>query len=221
MKLFNDYTGKEVESLTDEDIQRLINLECADRGAPMLPPLPVEPKAPEVKPDMTLYQVAYGLYVDNLPDATKIIEAIKSSSAIYDTNYCCGYQYQRATPKSLADTAMTTSQVFSPEKWGSAENDYAKYEAAKKQYDADIKEYQSAAGERSAVSEYIWGIVSECRRFMNRREQMLGYLQQYIDLAEGDAETGARFFKKAYSDWNKYLSEDLTPIDYAHDDLAQ
>ena len=57
IRLLADYSGAELEQLTDEQVDKLINYECAEAGVPFAPepPTPFVPAKPEH--DVTLFQI--------------------------------------------------------------------------------------------------------------------------------------------------------------------
>jgi hypothetical protein len=52
IKRFEDVTDADVLELTEREIERWIDVECACEGAPLLPPMPVEPAALTILPDL-------------------------------------------------------------------------------------------------------------------------------------------------------------------------
>lgn len=213
-----DYTGQEVENLTDEQVQKIINLECADAGAPMLPERPERPEKLTHKPDMQLYQVGgyYGWHVKTPEDAAKILSVLGDVD-VWDTEYAgSNYNNKRAKKKEGCELTgkVEAINVFSPELWDEVKLEIEAYDAKKKSYDKLLEEYNKADKERNNISEWVWGIVSDARDFKRKREELETFKQSYIDLAEGDLELGDKFFLKAYPDAAQWLGNH-----FEHDEI--
>lgn len=205
-----EYTGAEVENLTDEQVQKIINFECADAGAPMLPVRPEEPIRPNHKPDMQLYQVGgyYGWYVKTAEQAANILE-ILGSIELWDTEYAGNsYDNKRAKRKDF-DVAgkVEASNVFSPELWDRIKSEMEIYNQNKKNYDKNLADYNAAYKERNNISEWVWEIISDARQFKRKREELLQFKQSYLELADNNIELGDKFFLKAYPAANSYLNK--------------
>jgi hypothetical protein len=215
-----DYTGQEVEQLTDAQVQKIINFECADAGAPMLPERPEQPEKPTHKPDMQLYQVGgyYGWHVRTPEEAATVLGAL-AKVVLWDTDYAgSNYNNKKAVKKDFnsAQEKVEATNVFSPELWDKVKSEMEAYDQKKKAYDTAIESYNKADRARNEISSWVWGVVSEARSFAYKRTELEGFKQNYIDLAEGDLELGEKFFIKAYPDSNQYLGKH-----FQHDDLKQ
>ncbi len=205
-----DFTGEEVENLTDEKVQKLINFECADAGAPMLPERPDLPTKPDYKPDMQLYQVGgyYGWYVRTAEEAASILKVL-GGVELWDTDYTNSYDNKRAKRKESFDSAgkIEASNVFSPELWDKIKSEMEAYNVSKKNYDRQLESYNQAYKERNNISDYVWEIISDARAFKRKREELEQFKRNYLELADGNEELGSKFFTKAYPDADKHLSK--------------
>jgi hypothetical protein len=213
-----DYTGKEAELLTDEQVQKIINFECADAGAPMLPERPEQPDKPNHKPDMQLYQVGgyYGWYVKTPEEAAKILEALRTVE-IWDTDHAgSGYNHKKAKKKEFyeAQEKVEAVSVFSLELWDKVKAEMEAYDHKKKVYDKAIENYNKADKERNSISEWVWGVISDAREFKAKREELEAFKLNYLELAEHDKELGDKFFLKVYPDAGNWLGKY-----FQHEDL--
>jgi len=215
-----NYTGKEVESLTDEQVQKIIDFECADAGCPMLPNMPIQPTKPVFKPDMQLFLVGgwYGWYVKTLDEATKILDAL-ANVEIWDTSYAGNDNISRVGHrKADLECKAESVKVFSPELWDKAKSEIESYNILKKTYDTLLSDYNDAAKERGSISSWVWGIVFGARAFKAKREAFLAYKQNYLTLAEGNEELGEKFFLKAYPDAYNYINNFFNHTDIKQQD---
>lgn len=222
MKFLQDYTGEELELITDDAVAKLVSLECAEQGRPLLPPYPEKPVKPDYKADITLYKVggSYGWYAETLEDAAKILSVI-SSVNIWNTEYSgSNYDFKKAVRKDTCSwddpSKVEAEKAFSPELWDKVSNELEAYSKNKKLYDSELEEYRKAEKERTEISDWIWKHVNNAKNFKRKRDNFKSNLDDYIKLADGDEEAGRKFFNKSCPDANEYIGKF-----YNHSDLKQ
>lgn len=214
-----NYTGQEIENITDEQVKKIIEFECADAGCPMLPNMPVMPVKPEYKPDMQLYQVGgyYGWCVASLEDATKLLDVL-ANIEVWEADYV-GSNYNNKIGKrkdTNSELKAENVKVFSPKLWSEVKSEIESYNQLKKNYDLSLENYNQAVKDRESISTWVWEVVSGARSFKCKREQLEQFKVNYLELAEGNEELGNKFFLKAYPDAEKWINNY-----YTHEDLKQ
>ncbi len=206
MKRVDEMTREELLALTEDGIQTLIDLECAYMGVPLLPVAPVEPKKPDVEPDVTVYYVAGEYFVDKA-DAQRVAELIGECP-----RYKYTYAYGLYDGKIVRGTETTMLTVIT-EKWMSERlyNQHRQalemYGEARKQYDADRKKYDQILRDRQAIADEVLQKVNEARDWENTVQWIIEQYNRYLKLAEGNQVVAMRFLVKAHAPSKTVLAE--------------
>jgi hypothetical protein len=208
IKLLGDYKGWELEALSDEAVQRIVDLECAEAGAPLTPTrvAPLEPFKHQY--DVKLYKVG-GLYVQSMAEAESLRAALRSIS-LWDLTSSWKHGYQNYAKPSVDELEISPVDTYSLGALDIKKDALARHEEAKKAHEKDTEDYDRAVNARGAVSESVWRVVQNAWSFKNQRERLRTELDRYIALADGDGAIGLRFFEKAYGDYRIYLRARVT-----------
>ena len=209
MQTIHDLTDAEVATLTDDQVNMFIDIECARKGAPLLPPCPAEPEKPKAEPDKTFYGVA-GLWFATAAEAAEVLDVVtKHPQYTYDYR---GNQYVAKRGASYNGEDVATKRMFSPERYEAHRKTLEKYEADKKLYDGERKRYDDALAKRGDITQEVWDSVSQSREIRSEREQIDRNYARYTELAKGDKEIAFGFLTQhvatgAYShDHSHYLA---------------
>lgn len=192
MQTIHDLNDDEIATLTDEQVNVLVDIACAQAGAPLLPAEPTEPVKPDAKEDQTFYGVA-GLYFETAEAAAEVL-------AVIDKHKTYDYDYKSfgkvAKPgRSYYANEVSSTKMFSVGYYDQHRKALEQYEAAKKAFESDKKRYDEAVSARRATVEEVWDIVSRAREIKSEREQIQRSHDRYLELAKGDKEIAFNFLQ--------------------------
>lgn len=185
--------------LTDEEVQRLIDLECSREGVPLLPadpgPSPVEPK---VENDVRTYEVSLGYRsVAELQDrmaATKLAEAISGVTTI-DTSYRKGRSVVTGT--SQPEVKVDVKERLSESVYEAHRVELERYQTARDEWEEMNRAWKAARRDREEVVDRIQGAITEAWNRRREREKAIDLWERYLVLADGEVQTARRFLKDA------------------------
>lgn len=219
VRLLSDYRGSELEELTDEQVQRLVDLECVDAGLPFAPDPPAEyvPLKPEY--DVKLYQVGKtGVMVLDRTQAEQIAEYLRPFNLwSHDIDWRMGYN--PVAKRSEDELEVMVVNAHSPKQAQSRKDVMARDAELKTAHEKANTEYTNACTARQKISDQVWHVAIEARDFKYRRAGLLGQLNRCVELADGNATVGLRFFAKAHN-YSEYFRvsvvNDSLKITHAH-----
>lgn len=94
MKTIDEMTKSEILSLKDEDVDMTIHIECMKQGIKLMNKPKSKIFSNDFKKDTRRYQIGnFGIYFDNLKEAEKVADFLKSCKNIVDNSYVFGYEY--------------------------------------------------------------------------------------------------------------------------------
>lgn len=204
MRDFNELTNAEILALSEREIETYIDLACAEQGAPFLPPEPVEPVKPSIQSDLTVFKIG-GLLIGGSDIATQIL-ALLADTTVYEDTYLT-YAVSLKAPRPIghdhyAYPKIESIAAITPTTHETVKQALEVYTAAKKKYDEEKKEYDRAISLRSGISEEIRERVYVAQADRDLRKRLRDDFGRYLKLADGNAEIAARFFAKAYSQYD-------------------
>lgn len=206
VRLLNDYTGAELEELDEQQVQRLIDLECADAGLPFAPEAP-SPYVPlKQERDVRLYQVGK---TDVLVSKREDAEAISRFLAKHELWTNAGdwrYSYNTVAKRATDDLEVSVVDTYSPARMQERKDALAHDAELKAAHEKATTEYEKACDARNNVSANVWKIMHQAWAFKSERESLLRQLDRCIELADGNNAIGLRFFEKAHTGYKKFFS---------------
>ena len=215
MRKLEELTTDEIVALSDDDVERYIDLACAESGVPLLPPMPMPPDKPDAEPDGVVYAVG-GIRFFEREDAQRVVD-IANDLRRADEAYApgAGWRHKIVTAKDDPETVETV-KVWTPTGWDRNRNAIQKYDDAHATYDAENKEYQAAVKARGEASEWVRRTVSGAYAEHMRRQRLERDYARYLDIADGNEVVAARFLREAHSD-----AEEVLPHLYRAEDDAR
>ena len=194
MRRYTDLTKKELAELSQEELDRFIELELAYAGVtPVM--YPVKPMIKEIALDMS--EVAYevfGVLFKNQEDALTVskMEVFREDYDYYGAGY--NYKYLK-----LNDNNGVKAEKYYKKEEVLAIKDVLKgnrlleeeYGKQKKMYDAFLKDTE-------AIRDSVREAVTAAHTFFQRVAAMKLQYQRYLTLAEGDEKIARNFFDSAY-----------------------
>jgi len=197
---YYELNEEQLLTLTDDEVKRLVDYECAIEGVPMLPPHPgPAPECAIPEPDVQCYEVG-GVITTDPEHAARIITAI-TSGPMFSANYCGkDYHTRYLTPilgKSYNQPKIESGVYRSAEQWDKIKDENRLFEEKKTVWDNLDKEYAEALKARDHISEAVWDAISEARTKKRERENITTEFTTYKDLAQGDLDIAMNFMLKA------------------------
>lgn len=196
-------TDEELAALTEEQIERYIDLACAQRGIRLLPP---EPKKPELTaeplPDVTLFKVGSWYFTDE-NEARALLDLLYKSTSMVDKEWTEVGKYRLSKDSPLESwnaPKLERSSAYSRSLYAEYEAIFEKNEREREAYEAKRKEYDEILRQRAEVESEILTAIQDAVARINKRERLQKEFQRYLDLAEGDRRVAMRFFRDAYPD---------------------
>lgn len=198
MKRIEEMTKEEILALTTEEIDKMVDYACAERGIPLLPPIPEEPEYFDIKAhlNLTVYELGNFTFV-NKEDAEKVYNVMLGCPLI-NTTYISGPSYEMRFNGNDEIPDVKVRRIFSEGAWTSVKDKAAKAEAAKKEYQEARDYYNEVYSQRKEVVDEIMEVVNETNREQRNLERHISEFERYLELAEGDRNIAINFFEKAY-----------------------
>ena len=196
---FEGMNNSEKARLTDDEVNRRIDLECAQQGIPLFIE-EMQVPLPPVAPDMTLFKVADILF-ENEADALRVRDAINASRRWKMPNW---YSDPTKVVQHDDPIEMLPHKAIHPSTAHKHQAALAAFEQMKSEYQRRRSENDEAIKARTKVAEKVWSEVNESRRIVRSNEEMCRLFIRYIDLANGDQTIARNFLiaaKKLGQDW--------------------
>lgn len=173
----------------------MIDLECAETGIPLLPPLPVASQSCQIKPKVKCYQIG-DFWFDDYESAERV-RVLLNSLMVYriDYNYQVGYDYKYL--KLNDEIMLRESVLFDENQYSTA---LIKHHTQQKEYEERMKLYRKIADQRQTIVNKILEKIKDAKAELKEYEQKVSEAKRYLELVNGDVEIAGRFFTKVYKD---------------------
>jgi hypothetical protein len=211
MKSFHDLTDAEVLALTPAEVERYIDVECAQQGVPLLPPEPIEPEYdPEPEADVIVFSISGVSYSFTDRDAAVAIAAAVSGANRVDT---AGTPARISPVPSYYEDAgeLKEKRVLSEAAYVTARAVIEGNQAKKDCYEEAVKEFKNARTRRAEVAEEVYERRREVTDKAARKTFLDTQYARYLDLAGGDSAVATRFLIDAYPDATEHGYVDDRP----------
>jgi hypothetical protein len=211
-----DMTEEEILALTDDQINKLIDYECALEGAPMLPPDPGPKPTKDIpEPDVQAYAVA-GFNVLDADHAGRILTALNSGT-LYNIEYGRNYDVKYLSPitsGSYHAPKVEVKSFHSAELWDSIKDTQSAFAEQEKEWNRRKEIYNTAVEGRAKLTESVWEHVGNLRSHAWEREQIRGEFRRYMELAENNSKIALAFLQKVkdLSDFPE-LEKEFCPVE--------
>lgn len=225
MKDWKILTDEELAALTEEQVEFYKKLLYAENGVKLLPK-PNEPEDLIEKPDLTIYSIngldgnysiSDTLKFTDYEEAKRVLDVINGCKSIgyNDYNSSCGYEKKCFQPGIKGDLSITTTVVYSKEKFLEMQSQMSILNNLKKQYEKDKKEYDANQSLAIKVTEEFMTRLNDAKNKIERRNLLCTkFYNDYLPIAENNWEVAMNFLKKAYDiseDDEEYINK-YTPI---------
>jgi hypothetical protein len=198
MRRFADLTDAEVLALNEAELERLIQLECAEAGVPLhFEDVPAPPPPLRAAKDVEAFTVS-GLTFKRREDAERVA-AVLNESDRYDISHPSGHWSERiATPARCRQVQVEAEIYWSPQAWERHQDAVSEHKFLVEEHDAAVERVRKARLQRDTVLKPIRERIGKLRVAERRREQLRAELVRYTDLANGDPADAERFLEAAY-----------------------
>jgi hypothetical protein len=195
MKRYTEYTNEELIKLTSEQIEMMIDYECALAGVPLLPEKPIKPEVKAFEPDMSVYVIGSHHFLKQ-EDALKVLEAINSAQR---TGYEWTNSVKRAVAlKSYEQPQIETTRIFSDTLFSSIQNEKAVSDRIMKEYTNKEKEYSDVYQERTSIAKEVHEAIDVAHDENYKKQKYTAEYNRYLVLANNDSTIAINFLKNAH-----------------------
>lgn len=192
MKRYTDLSIEELNSLTDEQIQKFIDIEVAFAGIQIvIKPLSAEVQRITIVPTLSAYHIK-GVLVEDLE-----VARILQSAVVFKTNYSYP-DYDRKYIEEVTETGIETQQFFHKEELEQVKGQVTAAKEAETAFKAANKLYCEYQQQIDAFQHEVLGAVANARQVIYQRQQAQAAYDRYLNLADGDEDIAARFFRDAF-----------------------
>lgn len=195
---FSDLAIEEKLKLTDGEVEKFIDLECAFEGVKLIPcpELPVEPKMEKKE---TYYQIGYisDLQFKNMADAEKVIELLRTCEMV-GTSYLGDYNYVSRVKNF--DKQINVHTAYSKEDIEANRKGLEEYKRKKESYAELKKEYDKELELKTSIEDKIWDEINHLRHIKQMQDDIVVTYQKYSVMAKEDSTIAMQFLRNAYSD---------------------
>lgn len=197
MKKLTEMTEHMILNLTEEEIQSLIDLECAEKGVPFLVNNPKDYKEEVPKPDKIIYEVADN-YFEKREDAEKVVECVTSMDSRIRIDWEYGYEGSvYVIEGSPSVPKIESKEVYSSRKFREVKDELKAVKKKKKLYDEQVERYNDIKKQRREIESEILDKVHKVRQKDREKRDLVRKFKRYLTLANGDNELAYKFLKNA------------------------
>lgn len=205
MKEFNELTHEELISLTNQEIQKYIDLKIAEEGIKFVP----EPDYKDIEipkfndPDsQPIYKVRYNVGFFNEKDATTYISLMKEAVCVNEKDLH-GEKYHVYSEIDGWEKGRGQVEIVK----ASSNHKLKEYEEAnalileeKERLKNDVVEYNNFLSATKEIRSSINEKIQEAIKFQKRIDLAKQAWERYVKLADGNDKIASRFFNNAYKE---------------------
>ena len=212
MKRIYELDETELLALSDEDVKKYVDYECALEGVPMLPPSPgIKPSKDAPAPDAQVYSIAGFLTLD-AEHAARILAALESGKLFTESyaNNDYGTKFlESIAGDSYHSPKIESRRIHSPEQWDRIKDVQSEFVTKLKAWEKVNSDYDKALSERKKISDNVWDKINEARDHSYERDSLRREFVRYLELAEGNHQIALNFLKKVkdLSDFPELVEE--------------
>lgn len=211
MKTIDKMTDQEIYDLTDEQVEKLIVIRCAEKGVRFMDEPPIM-RTYDCKPISFFYYLeGLNIAVLDQDDAIKIAKFL-SDFDLYRTRYDFTVSNEKLYSKldiiNIKHTPMFDTK--DEETYKSIKDKNDKIEA---EYKDQLERHERNMKKMSKIRAEIWSKVIDVRNKIDHMNHLrFLFVKEYLPLVDHDTNTAMTFFKKAYDvddDTERYIREGI------------
>jgi hypothetical protein len=195
---FEEISTEELAKLTEEDIEDLIDLECAEENIRLLPVLPQMVDIDIDMPDVTVYEIPE-IQLTNKDDAKKVLDLMNSITSQVTVEWKTSYDH-RPIKKTTEILQYRESHRYSQELYSKIADKVTMRETAKKAYNEAKEEYDEIKKQRAGIVEKVMEGINQARLQDQRIANLKREFNRYMVLAENDRHIAWRFLEDSRPD---------------------
>lgn len=214
MKTIDKMTDQEIYDLTDEQVENLIVIRCAEEGVRFMdePPIMRTYDCKPISPSHFFYYLeGLNIAVLDQDDAIKIAKFL-SDFDLYRTRYDFTVFNEKLYSKldiiNIKHTPMFDTK--DEETYKSIKDKNDKIEA---EYKDQLERYERNMKKMSKIRAEIWDKVADIRHRIDNMNYLRSlFAREYLPLVDNDTDKAMIFFKKAYGvddDTERYIREGI------------
>lgn len=214
MKTIDKMTDQEIYDLTDEQVEKLIVIRCAEEGVRFMdePPVMKTYGYKSISPSHFFYYLEdLNIAVLDQDDAIKIAKFLSDFDLYrikYDFTVSNEKLYSKLDIINIKHTPMFDTKDEETYKSIKDKNDKIKEE-----YKDQADKYKENTKKMSEIRAEIWSKVIDVRRKIDRMNHLkVLFVKEYLPLVDHDTDKAMIFFKKAYDvddDTERYIREGI------------
>ena len=194
LRRIEDLDEAELVALTDEDVERFVEIEAASEGIVPVPAPGPAPVAPKIDASVVAYKVGDLTFMDQ-EEAGQVASMSSTRKTAYDYTGA-GYNYEWLEPTD--NVGVRTVRFYSEVDVRMMKRDLRLYEERKEAHAAEVKEYEKYTKSLEDVRAAVLAPVQEARMAAERLRRAREVYAGHLALAEGSRAIAANFFRKAY-----------------------
>lgn len=201
---FPGMSEAEISALTDEQINKAINLACAEQGIPLFIELGDAP-TPSVAMDREVFVVGGWEFLDRAH--ADDVAAVAASYARVKARWGRNYNFEPTYEEDAKEIEVATKRYFSPQQYLKCQIEIETAAARKTEYDARKAAWESASEKRGHVSRQVWKEINAAMGKIRERQRIIDLHAKYVELADGNRETAWKFLQAAEKLDDRYGAE--------------
>jgi len=213
MKQIEECTEIELLTLTNDEINEMIDYQCATQGIPLLPEEPVlKMEKPQIVPDIVMYSVG-DLMFSKQEDALDLCDHL-ANFTLYSSEYLPngGYNYQTALATD-EPPSINQRKFYSKAYWNTVKGEMETFKEVEAGYNKLKEEYNEIKDRRDPIEDKIRNTIAKARDAKGRKIKYGEMYLKYLGLANGDKEIAMKFLTDAHPEvseienFNSYIME--------------
>lgn len=214
MKTINEMTDQEIYDLTDEQVEKLIAIRCAEEGVRFMdePPVMKTYGYKSISPSHFFYYLEeLNIAVLDQDDAIKIAKFL-SDFDLYRTRYDFTVSNEKLYSK-LDIINIKHTPMFDTKDEETYKSIKDKNDKIEEEYKDQVDKYKENTKKMSEIRAEIWSKVIDVRRKIDHMNHLkVLFVKEYLPLVDHDTDKAMIFFKKAYDvddDTERYIREGI------------
>lgn len=214
MKTIDKMTDQEIYDLTDEQVEKLIVIRCAEEGVRFMdePPVMKTYGYKSISPSHFFYYLEdLNIAVLDQDDAIKIAKFL-SDFDLYRVKYDFTVSNEKLYSK-LDIINIKHTPMFDTKDEETYKSIKDKNDKIKEEYKDQADKYKENTKKMSEIRAEIWSKVIDVRRKIDHMNHLkVLFVKEYLPLVDHDTDKAMIFFKKAYDvddDTERYIREGI------------
>ena len=198
VKCFKELSDAELLEITEEQIERLIRLECAFRGIAITMEEPIWKDEEVVIPRVRTYTIC-DITVLSLERAEAILDVLTRGELFYKTytnnDYDCKF-LEIIDSRHYRNPTISIGDAILPEVWKNLKEEQKILSRKKTLFKEAQEEWKKWVADKDEISSEIYQKITELRNIVNEKINCTNLFAKYLEMAKGDFEIALLFYEK-------------------------